>query len=134
VDDQFKGRKIKCPRCGARVIHVRDNHVELLTAGSPVAAAPAPAAGGPPPADPPGDATPVATAAVPHLVTEFVRKDESKQNTLIVGGLIGVFAVSLSILGIAMDVPLLAVTPVGIALAIAAVWLWIRKKKHAQEL
>ena len=133
VDDQFKGRKIKCPKCGARVIHVRDNLVELLTAGAPVAPPPA-ASGGPPPANPPTEATPVATAVVPHLVTDFVRKDESKQNTLIVAGLIALFAASLSILGIAMDVPLLAVTPVGIALVIAAVWLWLRKKKHAEEL
>lgn len=135
VDDKFKGRKIKCPKCGARVVHVRDNQVELLTAGSPLPAAPPPpAAGTPPAADPPGEATPVATAVVPHLVGEFVRQDEKKQNTLIVGGLIAVFAASLSILGIVMDLPLLAVTPVGIALAIAAVWLWFRKKKHAEEL
>lgn len=135
VDDKFKGRKIKCPRCGARVVHVRDNHVELLTAGSPLPASPPPpAAGMPPAADPPGEATPVATAVVPHLVGEFVRQDESKQNTYIVGGLIALFAASLSILGIVMDLPLLAVMPVGIALSIAAVWLWLRKKKHAEEL
>jgi hypothetical protein len=134
VDDKFKGRKIKCPKCGARVIHVKDAHVELLTAGAPLAAAPPPPAGGPPPADPPAEATPVATAVVPHLVGEFVRQDESKQNTYIVGGLIAVFAAALSILGIAMDLPLLAVTPVGIALTIAAVWLWLRKKKLEEKV
>jgi hypothetical protein len=128
VDDKFKGRKIKCPKCGARVVHVKDAHVELLTAGAPLPASP-PA---PPPdaaAPPPSEVTPVATAVVPHLVGEFVRQDESKQNTYIIGGLIAVFAASLSILGIVMDLPLLAVTPVGIALSIAAVWLWLRKKK-----
>lgn len=136
VDDKFKGRKIKCPKCGARVIHVKDAEVRLLTAGTtPVAApAPPPATGIPPLADPPGEATPVATAAVPHLVGEFVKQDESMQNTYIIGGLIAVFAAALSILGIAMDLPLLAVAPVGIALSIAAVWLWLRKKKHAAEL
>ena len=130
VGDQFKGRKIKCPKCGARVVHVKDAEVRLLTAGivpPPGAPGPSPA---PPPADaPPGDATPVATAVVPHLVGEFVRQNESKQNTWIIGGLIGVFAASLSILGIIVNVPLLAVTPVGVALSILAVWLWLRKKK-----
>jgi hypothetical protein len=60
---------------------------------------------------------------------EFVRQNESKQNTWIIGGLIGLFAASLSILGIFVNVPLLAVTPVGVALSILAVWLWLRKKK-----
>lgn len=135
MDDKFKGRKIKCPKCGARVIHVRDAHVELLTAGAPLAApAPPLPSGTPPAADSPGEATPVATAVVPHLVGEFVRQNESKQNTTIIGGLVGVFAASLSILGIAMDLPLLAVTPVGVALTVAAIWLWIRKKKLEEKL
>ena len=136
MDDKFKGRKIKCPKCGARVVHIKDAHVELLTAGAPLAApSPAPApppAGAPPP--PPGEATPVATAVVPHLVGEFVRQDESKQNIYIIGGLIALFAAALSVLGIILDLPLLAVMPVGLALSIAAVWLWLRKKKHAGEL
>jgi hypothetical protein len=130
VGDAFKGRKIKCPKCGARVVHVKDAEVRLLTAGTlPPPGAPSPAPP-PSPADaPPGDATPVATAVVPHLVGEFVRQNESKQNTWIIGGLIGLFAASLSILGIFVNVPLLAVTPVGVALSILAVWLWLRKKK-----
>ena len=133
VDDKFNGRKLKCPKCGARVIHVRGAEVKLLTAGTVPApsssAAPAPVPA-PPPADlVPGDATPVATAVVPHLVGEFVQQNESKQNTYIIAGLIAVFAASLSILGIVVDVPLRAVTPVGLALSIAAVWLWLRKKK-----
>jgi hypothetical protein len=136
VDDKFKGRKIKCPKCGARVVHVKDAEVRLLTAGTAPAAAPAPAAPAPSPSPadgPPSELTPVATAVVPHLVGEFVRQDESKQNTWIIGGLIGLFAASLSILGIIVDVPLLAVTPVGLALSGAAVWLWLRKKKLEQK-
>jgi hypothetical protein len=137
VDDRFTGRKIKCSKCGARVVHVRDSRVELLTAGviPPAGAAPAapPPPSVPPAGTPPDDATPVATATVPHLVGEFVRQSESKQNVLIVGGLIGLFAASLSILGIAMDKPLLVFTPIGVALTIAAVWLWLRKKRHERQ-
>ena len=77
VDDKFKGRKIKCPRCGARVVHVQGAEVRMLTAGTVPSVAtavtqPMPASA-PPPADaPPSDLTPVATAVVPHLVGEFV--------------------------------------------------------------
>ena len=134
VDDKFKGRKIKCPKCGARVVHVQGAEVRLLTAGTAPAAAPSAPAPAPSPVDgSPGDATPVATAVVPHLVGEFVRQNESKQNTWIIGGLIGLFAASLSILGILVNVPLLAVTPVGVALSMLAVWLWLRKKKLEQK-
>ena len=133
MDDKFRGRKIKCPKCGARVVHVKDAHVELLTAGTPPAAGAAPAAAlaaAPTEAIPvPSDATPVATAVVPHLVGEFVQQKESKQNLLLAGGLLGLFTVVLSVLGIVLDVKLLVVTPIGVALTIAAVWLWMRKKK-----
>jgi len=93
VDDKFKGRKIKCPKCGARVVHVKDAHVELLTPGTPPAPGAAPAAQAPAAATTeavpvPSDATPVATAVVPHLVGEFVQQKESKQNLLIGGGLL----------------------------------------------
>lgn len=133
VGDQYAGRKIKCPKCGARVVHLRDSKVELLTPGKTPVSAPTSAAAPPavPPAgSPPGDATPVATAVVPQSVGEFVQQSESKQNVLIIGGLIGLFAVILSVLGIAFDLPLLAVAPIGIALTIAAVWLWVRMKRR----
>jgi hypothetical protein len=132
VDDKFQGRKIKCPKCGARVVHVKDAHVELLTPGTPPApsAAPAPAPAPTTEAVPvPSDATPVATAVVPHLVGEFVEQKESKQNFLIGAGFLGLFTVVLSVLGIVLDVKLLVVTPIAVALSVAAVWLWMRKKK-----
>ena len=136
VDDKFKGRKIKCPKCGARVVHVRDAEVKLLTAGTvpaPGSSAPAPAPAPSPSDAPPTDLTPVATAVVPHLVGEFVRQNESKQNTWIIGGLIGLFAASLSILGIIVNVPLLAVTPVGVALSMLAGWLWLRPRSETKQ-
>jgi hypothetical protein len=135
VDDKFKGRKIKCPKCGARVVHVRDAQVELLTPGTPPAAgaattvaAPAPLPAAAPDA-PPGEATPVATAVVPHLVGEFVQQSERRQNVLILGGLLALFTAAISIVGIVIDKPLVVVTPIGVALTIVAAWLWLRKKK-----
>jgi hypothetical protein len=130
VGDQFAGRKIKCPKCGARVVHVHDSKVELLTAGKAPAPAAAPSAV-PPAGSPLSDATPLATAVMPQSVGEFVQQSESKQNVLVVSGLIGLFTVILSILGIAFDLPLLAVAPIGIALTITAVWLWVRMKRRA---
>jgi hypothetical protein len=133
VDDKFKGRKIKCPKCGARVVHVKDSHVELLTAGTPPAPSAAPAAPdqvASAPTEPvPTEATPVATAVVPHLVKELVQQPESRQNLYIGAGLLGLFTAVLTVLGVVLDVKLLVVTPLAIALSIVAVWLWTRKKK-----
>ena len=70
---------------------------------------------------------------MPHLVGEFVQQKESKQNLLIVGGLLGLFTAVLSILGIILDTPLLVVTPIAVALCVAAVWLWMRRKKLQQK-
>lgn len=128
VDDKFSGRKIKCPKCGARVMHVRGPEVTLLTAGTVVPpTAAAPAAG-------PSEATPVATAAVPHLVGEFVRQSESQQNTLVIAGVCGLLLAVLSLVGLLMSVPLLTVTPIGIGLAAGAVWLLVRRKKMESQL
>ena len=41
VDDKFSGRKQKCPKCGARVLHLKDREVKLLTAGSALPPKPA---------------------------------------------------------------------------------------------
>ena len=101
--------------------------MELLTGG--IAPLPAPATAAPPAGPPPDDATPVASAVVPHSVGDFVQQSESKQNVLIIGGLIGLFAAILSILGIAFDKPILVIAPIAVALTIAAVWLWTRKKR-----
>ena len=70
---------------------------------------------------------------MPHLVGEFVQQKESKQNLLIAGGLLGLFTAVLSILGIILDTPLLVVTPIAVALTVAAAWLWMRKKKLEQK-
>lgn len=122
VDDKFAGRKIRCPKCGARVVHVRESHVELLSAGTV-----APPAGL-------GEATPVATAAVPHFVGEFVRQSESRQNAMVIVGVVGLLAIVLSACGLLMGVWLLAVTPIAIALTAGAVWLLLRRKQMEAQL
>jgi len=104
-----------------------------LRASKPPAPATAPAAPDPiasAPTEPvPTEATPVATAVVPHLVKELVQQSESKQNLYIAAGLLGLFTVVLTVLGVILDVKLLVVTPIAIALTVVAVWLWMRKKK-----
>lgn len=130
VDDKFAKRKIKCPKCGARVLHVKDSEVTLLTAGALPTEPAAPAVTAPLASPPvPSEATPVATAVVPHAVGEFVKQTEDKQNTMIIVGLVGLFTVVLSGIGLVMSIPLLAVTPFGIALTAAAVWLVVRRKQ-----
>jgi Flp pilus assembly protein TadB len=76
----------------------------------------------------------VATAVVPHLVGEFVQQSESKQNTYILIGLVGVVAVAIGAVGLIVNIPLLAVTPVGAALIGVAVWHLQRKKRLEAEL
>ena len=134
VDDKFAKRKARCPKCGARVLHLQGSNVQLLTPGSPPTEVAAPAVTAPVASSPPGDATPMATAVVPHAVGEFVRQSESKQNTMVIVGLVVLFTVVLSGGGVMMGIPLLAVTPIGIALVAAAVWLLIRRKKLQAKL
>jgi hypothetical protein len=130
VDDKLAKRKLKCPKCGARVLHIKDSEVTLLTAGALPTEAMAPAVQAPvATSSPPGDATPVATAVVPHAVGEFVKQSEDKQNTMIIVGLVGLFTLVLSGVGLVTSTPLLTVTPFGIALTAAAVWLLVRRKQ-----
>ena len=121
------------------MLHRRDSHVELLTAGTVPAAAAAAAPAAPTPSAAPApaaasgssgdDPTPLATAVVPHSVGDFVKQDESKQNRMIVGGLLTLFLAVLSALGLFLDIKLLVVAPIAVGLSIAAVWLWLRKRK-----
>jgi flagellar biosynthesis component FlhA len=66
---------------------------------------------------------------VPHAVGEFVKQTEDKQNTMIIVGLVALFTIVLSAVGLITGVPLLAVAPFGIALTAAAIWLVIRRKQ-----
>ncbi|HZE97954.1 MAG TPA: hypothetical protein VE981_13075 [Planctomycetota bacterium] len=122
VDDKLSGRKIKCPKCGARVIHVRGAEVRLLSAGVAPAAKPAAAAG------------PSAPASVPHSVTDFVKASESKQNLYIGVGLLLLFAAIFTILGIILNLKLLALIPITIVLVLAGIGLWLHTRKLRQRL
>jgi hypothetical protein len=136
VDDKFAKRKLKCPKCGARVLHLKDSEVQLLTPGTPPTEAMAPSVTAPVASGPPvpSDATPVATAVVPHAVGEFVKQSEDKQNTMIIVGLVALFTIALSAVGLITSVPLLAVAPFGVALTAAAVWLLVRRKQMLAKL
>jgi hypothetical protein len=131
VGDQFAKRKLKCPKCGARVIHREGTRVELLTPGKELP--PKPTAPGEA-TQPLTDATPVATAVLPHSVGEFINESESKQNLHIIAGLLGVFAVLLIILGIVLGLRLLVVTPIALVLSVAGIFLWLHTRRIRQQI
>lgn len=132
VDDRFSGRKLKCPKCGARVLHLKDREVKLLTAGS--ALPPKPASPPVPGAPPLTDATPEATAVLPHSVTELVTKSESKQNLYVGAGLLGFFSLIGIILGFVLSIKLLIVLPIAVDLTAVGIYLWLHTKKLRQKI
>jgi hypothetical protein len=128
VGDEFAGRKMKCPKCRTRIRHHPGGQIELLTVGAPP---PPPAAGAVavPPAEEKKGST-VAIPAVPEIVGKLVSQSESKQNTVVIGGVIGFLALALSAMGLAMEIKILTVAPLAIALAVAFVWLVLRSKQQ----
>jgi len=130
VDDKFAGRKLKCPKCGARVVHVKDREVKLLTPGSAVPPKPAAAGAASQEATQPlSDVTPIATAVLPHSVTELVTASESKQNLYIGAGLLLLFAVVSVILGFVLSVKLLIFAPIAVVLSAVGIYLWLHMQK-----
>jgi hypothetical protein len=106
VDDKFRGRKIKCPKCGTRVRHLPDGNFELLSMGQ--VPPPAPAAP-PPPAEAPagGDAPPPSTP-VP-VISTLAGQSESTQNAIVVLAVIHLFALGILALGFALgNMPIFA--------------------------
>jgi len=127
VGDEFAGRKMKCPKCRTRIRHHPGGQIELLTVGEPP---PVPAPGAPPAAAA-GEAkkeSTVAIPAVPEIVGKLISQSESKQNTLVIGGVIGFLALALSGVGMAVGDRILTVAPIAVALATAFVWMTIRTK------
>ncbi len=131
VGDEFAGRKMKCPKCRTRIRHHKDGNIELLTVGEvppPVAlsaSAPAPAA-----AEPVKKGSTVEIAAVPEMVKKLVSQSESKQNTIVIGGVIAFFAIVLSGIGMLIKEMILTVAPLAVGLATAFVWLVLRARKR----
>jgi|SRR5579862_459655 len=128
VDDKYKGRKLKCPKCGARVLHREGVRVELLTPGTPsppkaASAEPAPAGASP------SDVTPLATAVLPHSMGQLIDESESKQNLHIVAALLVLFAIVAVILGFVLGLKLLIVAPVAVLLSAAGLYLWLHTQK-----
>jgi hypothetical protein len=164
VDDRFSNRKLKCPTCGARVLHLGDSRVELLTAGAvvpPKPAAPsaaatdvAPASAAPPkPAAPSGEATDVMpksvaplppspptdeltplATAVPHSLGELVGASESRQNFYVGVGLLVFFSLVLIVLGFIVGSRLLVVIPIAVLLSAAGLYLWMHTQKLKKRL
>lgn len=132
VGDEFAGRKMKCPKCRTRIRHHPGGQIELLTVGVP----PPPPVAGAPAAAPPVEekkGSTVAIPAVPEIVGKLVSQSESKQNTVVIGGVIGFLALVLSGIGLALDLKILVVAPLAIALGVAFVWLALRSKKQREE-
>ena len=128
MGDEFAGRKMKCPKCRTRIRHHPGGQIELLTVGVPP---PPPAAGATaaPPVEEKKGST-VAIPAVPEIVGKLVSQSESKQNTVVIGGVIGFLALVLSGIGLALDLKILVVAPLAIALGVAFVWMVLRAKKQ----
>jgi len=139
VDDKFAKRKLKCPTCGARVLHLGENRVELLTAGAAVPAKPsataiaASAAETQPVSPSISDVTPLATA-VPHSVTELVGASESKQNLYVGGGLLVFFCLVGILLGFIMSSKILIVAPIAVLLSAVGIALWLHTQKIKKRL
>lgn len=150
VDDKFAKRKLKCPSCSARVLHIDGDRVELLTAGSavppkPSATAIAASAAETQPASPsvpastsassaPTDLTPLATAVLPHSVTELVDASESKQNFYVGAGLLIFFCVVGVILGFIVSSKVLIVLPVAILLSAIGIYLYLHTQKLKKQI
>jgi hypothetical protein len=131
VDERFAGRKAKCPKCGARVLHLKDREVKLLTAGTALPPKPAAPAGGAPP---PQDVTPLATAVLPHSLGELVGQSESKQNLYVGAGLLGFFALVAIMLGFMLGIRLLVVLPIAVVLSAVGIYLWLHTRKLKRRL
>jgi len=134
VDDKFAGRKLKCPKCGARVLHSKDGGVTLLTAGSAVPPKPAASSPATEATQPMTDVTPLATAVLPHSVGDLVNASESKQNFYVGAGLLLFFAIVAVALGIILGQKLLILTPIAVVLMAVGVYLWLHIRKLKSRL
>jgi hypothetical protein len=128
VDEKFRGRKIKCPKCGTRVRHLPDGNFELLSMGQvpPPAPVPPPATPGAPPA---GEAPPP-SAPVP-VISSLAGQSESTQNTVVVLVVIHLFALGILALGFAIGhMPIFASV---FALTLLITWI-VFMSKHKKAL
>jgi uncharacterized membrane protein len=109
------------------VVHVKDREVKLLTPGS--ALPPKPSSTSQEATQPLSDVTPIATAVLPHSVTELVTASESKQNLYIGAGLLLLFAVVSVILGFVLSMKVLIFAPFAVVLSAVGIYLWLHMQK-----
>lgn len=128
VGDEFNGRKMRCPKCGARVRHHKDGSVEILTVGAPP---PAPSGA---PAAPPPEAKHESTAVLAAVADKLLAQGEEKQNIWITWGIVGFLAAVLCVLGLTLGYPILAAAPPALALVAAFIWLYLRVQKRESAL
>jgi DNA-directed RNA polymerase subunit RPC12/RpoP len=164
VDAPEQKKKVKCPKCGARIMRHPDGKLELLTPGvkpeAPAAPPPAPIVPStlnlpplpgevaPPPASapatldlPPNPALsapppPPAEAVVKStgLFEKFAKQDEKSQMQWVIWGGGGVILAAVAGTGLLLKEPAIAVTPLAIGLTAAAIGLYQRMRRRRSEV
>jgi len=135
VGDEFRGRKLRCPKCRTRIRHHQDGTIELLSVGDPstaptedatpvpsVAAAPPPS---PPVAPAPSEPPPPSTG----LVTKLTRKSESHQNTIVLAAIGGALVAVIVVVGLLTKDLILSVAALAAGFAAAFVALYVRSRR-----
>jgi hypothetical protein len=133
VGDEFTGRKMKCPKCKTRIRHHKDGTIELLTVGNPPPVPAAPAAA-PAPAVEEKHETTVAVSLMPEAESKLVAASESKQNQIVGWGVGGLFVLFMVVMGIALNLYVLAIFALAAGLVAAFVGLSMRYKRKSAEL
>lgn len=132
VDDKFRGRKIRCPRCGTRVRHLPDGQFEILSMGEVPPPAPPPAAPAPGAAADP--TRPVPEPADVPLLSAAVAGSESSQNRIVALALIHILAVGILVVGIALGAAALSAGISGVILGLTwGVVMYLRRRGVPRE-
>ena len=129
VDDQFRGRKLKCPKCRTRIRHHLDGTIELLSLGDP----PPPASAGSPGAGKPTTrAVPVQESAPPPpvaaVVNKFTSQSESKQNKMILWGIGAILGLAILAYSLINNDMLVLVGAIALVLVCAFGFLFVRNQ------
>ena len=134
VGDEFAGRKMKCPKCRTRIRHHKDGQIEILTVGAPPPPAPATAGAAAPAAstEEVKKGSTVEIAVVPEMVKKLVSQSESKQNTIVIAGVVAFLILVLSGIGILIKEMILTVAPLAVGFTAAFVWLMMRARKRQE--
>lgn len=137
VGDEFRGRKVRCPKCRTRVRYHKDGAIELLSvgSGSPMAVktADSPQAGAAPKADASPSAPPVGDRPVspapdkPPISTTSEGRWKTRDIVILVAAVLIIGA--LVTVGVVQDNLVLVLAPVPLALVAALVVMHFRKER-----